>query len=263
MAANTPTPNATLKARSLSASDLNKMKKEEIIQTLQEFIKESADAQKQTSMLADMNRKLDVMMNKITEIENVKSELASIKTDVRKMQATIDEQSKIIEKQQDFMDLLDSRERACNLMFFGIPENTQLLNKESDGEKVGAIVASCGMALDPSQLISVRRLGSPNANNDKPRPVKVAFAQRSYPKMIMEKKSGLQGITALKKVSIRKDTHPLVRKEWSRLNTALKAAKERPENQGKTVEVKNGILFVDGIQIDKYTRPTGAFGFRA
>lgn len=59
------------------------------------------------------------------------------------------------------------------------------------------------------------------------------------------------------KIYVKKDVHPSVRKEWSRLRDAEKAEKERPENAVGCeirLDTQERKLYKDGVVIDGWNQ---------
>ncbi|KAF0306550.1 hypothetical protein FJT64_021959 [Amphibalanus amphitrite] len=58
-------------------------------------------------------------------------------------------------------------------------------------------------------------------------------------------------------IYVKKDVHPIVRKELDRLRDATKREKERPENQGKNVryDYRERKVYVDDVVVDSYQVP--------
>jgi hypothetical protein len=108
--------------------------------------------------------------------------------------------------------------------------------------------------------IEMFRLGK--SGQGKPRPIKIVFANPSDRKTWLEKKANMQEKPALSEVSVRKVTLPLVREEWKRLNDAKKEAADHPDNAMRSVQLKDGILGIDGVEIDRYRKPGWADNFR-
>ena len=57
-----------------------------------------------------------------------------------------------------------------------------------------------------------------------------------------------------KKIYVKKDTHPGVRKEWKRLYDAMAQEQRKPENAGANIQLdkKERVLRRDGRVIDKW-----------
>lgn len=57
-----------------------------------------------------------------------------------------------------------------------------------------------------------------------------------------------------KKIYIKKDSHPGVRREWKRLKEAEKEEKRKPSNVGCNIRLdfKERVLYKDGVIIDKW-----------
>ena len=62
---------------------------------------------------------------------------------------------------------------------------------------------------------------------------------------------------AYKKIYVKRDTHPEVRKEWRRLRETLTLEKARPENVGHQLEMnyKQKCVLRDGVAIDRWQSP--------
>ena len=108
---------------------------------------------------------------------------------------------------------------------------------------------------------SVERLGSrrPTGNTDSGRPhlrpVKVMLVNNSDRQRVLENTNKLKGAgDVMKKVYVKKDVHPLVRKELSRLREVEKREKDKPENQGRKVhyDYKERKVHVDNEVVDSY-----------
>ena len=73
---------------------------------------------------------------------------------------------------------------------------------------------------------------------------------------LLEKAKSLKDETdaVLNSVYVRKDQHPMVRKELARLYAVVKSEKEKPVNQGRTVEFNKDTrcVTVDGTVIDRF-----------
>lgn len=61
-----------------------------------------------------------------------------------------------------------------------------------------------------------------------------------------------------KSIYIKKDVHPLVRKEFERLRDVAKREQDRPENEGKNVryDYRERKVYVDDVVIDSFRNVT-------
>lgn len=87
----------------------------------------------------------------------------------------------------------------------------------------------------------------------KRRPILLVLADKNKRSGILEKSKQLKTAEDnYKKIFIKKDVHPCVRKEWKRLRDVEKAEKERPENVGCAInlDTRERKLYKDGVVID-------------
>ena len=104
--------------------------------------------------------------------------------------------------------------------------------------------------------MSTLRLGKKNNGNDNhKRPLKVVLPNAENCKNILDNTSKLKAAGAtFEKIYIKKDTHPVFRKEFARIRKVEKEEREKPENQGLEVKYDRDArtLSVNGIIIDRY-----------
>lgn len=192
-----------------------------------------------------------------TEINELRRAISSSEVDVNKkledMQVKIDKQAEIIVHQQRFLEALDRKERECNLIVLGVPDDGLALDGATcDGEKLEKIWATID---EETEMCSHRRLGRPSQDSTKKRPILVTVTSKSSRDGVLEKAKRLkESGPHLNKIYIKKDVHPSVRKEWSRLRSVEAAEKERPENAGCVIrlDVKERKLYRDGVVIDRW-----------
>ena len=85
------------------------------------------------------------------------------------------------------------------------------------------------------------------------RALKVTFGSDSRPVVANAKK--LKGMPApYDKIYIKKDMHPAVRREFTRLREAEKKLREDPDTQGRDIEYDRDsrTLKVDGVIVDRF-----------
>ena len=171
------------------------------------------------------------------------------------MQLQVNNQADIIAKQQRFLEFLDRKERECNLVLLGVPDDHEALDgATTDQDKVDkaweATRATC-------RVTSMRRLGKAGdaGQNGRRRPILVTVATREDRDAVLAVAKHLKTATdPYKKVYIKKDVHPSVREEWRRLRDAEKTERERPENVACNIylNVRERQLYKDGMVIDKW-----------
>ncbi len=104
--------------------------------------------------------------------------------------------------------------------------------------------------------LHITRLGAPAPDKTR-RPIKVIVASTQTRKNILNDTRKLkQAQDPFSKIYVKKDTHPGIRKEMSRIWASEKREKENPENQGCDSQVKydwaSRTLTVDSTIVDRY-----------
>ena len=166
------------------------------------------------------------------------------------LQEQINKQASVLAKQQQFLEVLDRKERERNLIVLGVPEDGENLEEAAtDPEKLRKIWSKVGVQ---EEFISWRRLG--NVGNRK-RPILISMATKDNKFKVLEKSSRLKSVGDIySNIYIKKDVHPSVREEWRRLRSVETAEKEKPENVGCTIhlDTKERKVYRDGIVIDSW-----------
>ena len=146
------------------------------------------------------------------------------------------------------MERIDRKERECNLVILGVPENSEaLLDATNDTDKLNKVWETAGITCN---IKSFKRIGNP----DRRRPMLVVVDSREDRDAALEKAKGLKEIEVFKKIFIKKDSHPSVRAEWTRLHEVVKLEKARPENTGHNISLdfKTRKVYKDGTVIDQW-----------
>lgn len=246
----------------MTATEINKMSRDTAHQTL----KKVASVMKQSSQgnLNDMIAKLMQDSNEnFKQLNKRLDNLAeTIKDEVRK---EYDPQIKSLKenganlhtamkKQRSFIEQLDAAQRANKLIITGIPEEHPLESAATtDEEKCALIFRKIGCTPD---IHDVCRLGKKREQGDTCRPVKVTLVKPSERQHILESAPQLAShISPFDQMRIKRDTHPAVRAEWTRLHEVLK--KEKVGNHGLTVamDYKKREVTRNGTPIDSFIDP--------
>lgn len=235
----------------MQRNQLTRINKDELIETLL-----AAQGQDGTSTQAILARLTEL----VTEVATLKQALMSpdsaINKKVEDLQQQVNKQAEIIAKQQRYLEVLDRKERECNLVVLGVPEDREALDgAATDREKVAKVWQA---ARATCRVTSVRRLGKPAAadQGNRWRPLLVTVESREDRDATLGVAKHLKSAgERYKKVFIKKDVHPSVREEWKRLREAEKRERERPENVGCNIHlnVRERQLYKDGVVIDKWS----------
>ena len=160
----------------------------------------------------------------------------------------------IIHQQQLFLESLDNKERRCNLVITGVSENADNTGA-NDIEKLRNVLTAANFptTIDPSTF-TLRRLGQPNPT--RPRPILATVELPQQRVTIIETAKNLKNAgESFARIYIKKDIHPMVRKEIGRLRKRERDEKNMPKNTGVNLsyEGKNRVLLKYGIIIDRFT----------
>ena len=207
-----------------------------------------------TMINAENNNPSNAML--LDEIKNVKKgieEVKQVKKEVEQLAMKLDQAYKIIHQQQMFLESLDARDRQRKLIITGVAESEDDLGSD-DHEKIKSLLIKTGYT-DEANLNDweLKRLGKVNAKRT--RPILLVADSVQSRNAILEKAKHLKSAgPPYSRVYIKKDMHPAVRKELSRLRRREKEEKEKPENQGTaiTYDSRARVLMRDGIIIDRY-----------
>ena len=207
-----------------------------------------------TSVETDLSSKVskddvrDVVRAELTKSNNWQQE------DLKKITMAVAEHQKYLES-------LEAQKRASNLIVTGIPETDMVVDGvslSSDFERCAAVLRVVGE--DRSIIKTVSRLGkAPTSSGEgRPRIIKVQLESSECRTRVLGNSKSLKDAGApFSRVYIKKDTHPLVNREFQRLKKVTQEEKEKPENQGRTVlydHDKRQVL-VDDVVVDEF-RPT-------
>lgn len=239
--------------RKLQRSQLNSMKKDELIESILSFT-EAGDGSLQTVI-----QKLTELTEEIATIKtSLASQHADMKTKVDELQKQVDKQGEVIARQQRYLEYIDRKERECNLVVLGVPEEAESLDgATTDPDKIDKVWRAAGIE---SNVLSVRRLGRTSdggagQRGTRRRPILVSVQTKEVRDMALEKAKTLKEKgERYNKIYIKKDIHPSIRGEWKRLWEAERKEKERPENTGCHVffNVRERKLYRDGVVIDQW-----------
>ena len=151
------------------------------------------------------------------------------------MQNQLDQQARVVEKQQQFPETIDRKERETKMVVLGVPDEAEdLAGAATDEQKIEKI----WRVLGDVRIRGHRRLGRRDANNTRNRPFLVEVEARQVCDAVLGKTRKLKEKgQEYERVYIKKDVHPSVRNEWKRLREVEKAEKERPENVGCVIRL--------------------------
>lgn len=151
-----------------------------------------------------------------------------------------------------YIERVDAADRANQTIITGVSETCDLDDATDDISKLNLIFDT----IDCNDEISgytYKRLGKPRTDN-KPRPILVTVSSGKNRDAIYKNRSKLKNRVGgqFEFVTIKKDCHPCMRREWKRLFDKLDAENSKDENKdhGVIFDRKKRILVQDGEIID-------------
>lgn len=207
-------------------------------------------------------KKLD---NVVTRVEKIEHEITPLHNRVQLLERDLQEKSERIESltsiiinMQKSLNLIDFEERATNVMISGLSEGEMLVPGDGgrmvlkdDDEKVKHILDTIDSDVSAADIRECSRIGKPKENYT--RLVKVKVATKDKRKQILDNSAKLKDKEHLKKVYVKKDTHPVYAQETNRIRIKMKKLiLENPDNKDK-IKILDGKLELDGEVIDRNT----------
>ena len=161
-------------------------------------------------------------------------------------------QNEILAKQQTYLERQDQKERECNLVILGVPEEPETLEgAATDTEKLSKVWEAAGISC---HVKFTRRIGV--LDNSKRRTILAEVNSKTDRDSALIKGKDLKTHTSdiYHKIFVKKDQHQSVRKEWKRLHEVFKTEKERPSNQACRIEFnfRERKVYKDGEIIDQW-----------
>ena len=232
----------------LTKTQKNAFKKEDLMEIL-ESTPNNANGNDLQILITSLTG-LTEQIKALTKSFSDHQETTRIQFEEFKQQMT--KQNEIILKQQMYLERQDSKERECNLIILGIPEENEALDgATTDTDKLDKV---WGAANIQSHVKSWRRIGT--YDSSKRRPIIAVVNSKVDRDSALDKGKDLKSHTEeiYHRIYVKKDQHPTVRQEWKRLHTVFKTEKERPTNQGCDIQFnfRERKIYKDNAVIDQW-----------
>ena len=252
-----------------TVTEINGMNNATLKATLKDIIKtieaneEAQQAEKAKDIPKDIpqdSETCELLKSILGELRKLTHNKEETDLQIKQLKESNDLLMQTITQQQRFLEEIDSERRSCNLIVLGVPEDSCLPTANGEGEastddeKFDEIMNKLGLP-GPITPRSIQRLGKKIPTNTKPRPIKVVLENAQQRQSILEKAKTLNDATdAFKKIHLKKDVHPAVRREFGRLFAVEKAEKEKAENAGCQVvfDRQKRVVTIDGVIIDRF-----------
>ena len=247
--------------RRLTPAELRKLTKDQLQFALRTLINEPAEETAAGPGMVQMGRiesKLDDLLTKWDK------EKEALQNQIKELRRDRDNMAETLSQHQRMLESIEADRRAANIIMTGVPEEQKLGDAATDIEKVKLVLSTIGQ--QAVEVKSVERLGAQRQDRRTPtgdsrpyrRPIKVILKDADNRKAVLDNTNKLKNDDIFKFIYVKKDVHPIVRKELDRLRAVTKREKERPENQGKTVryDYKERKVYVNDVVIDSFQNVT-------
>lgn len=232
-------------------NQLSRVTKEELI----DVILSSSDQTSEVALQA-LTQQVTTLVQEVTELKKaLTSQDNAVNQKINDLQSQVAIQAETIKRQQRFLENLDRKERECNLVILGVPEEQESLDgATNDTDKIQKVWGTIGVV---DQMCALRRLGNASvvAGNRK-RPILITLSSRNARDAALDKAKKLKSSgDQYSRIYVKKDVHPSVREEWKRLRSAEKTERERPENVGCSIrlDTRERKLYKDDVVIDAWS----------
>ena len=222
--------------RKLQRTQFTKVTKEELIDAI--FASDDGSA----VVSARQDEKLDKIMKELTELRTTIASSDDVyKAQIKELTETVAKQTGIILQHQLVLEQLDRQKRETNLVLFGIPdEQLALEGATTEDAKIQKVLGVVEADTD-AVVRSHQRLGRSVQGNNRPRPLLIRVDSKAIRDKVLDKEKKLKDLNEpYKKIYIKKDSHPEVRKEWKRLRDAEQDEKSKNVGSNIRLDFKGG-----------------------
>ena len=206
-----------------------------------------------TTRIVEENSKLTKRVTMLEEEAKKINQVAEVTDKIEKIEQEIGPQRDAIRHHQKYLESIANKDRGKNLIITGVAELESEDIITIVNNVITHITPKCGnVAVDAVEIEAVR-LGNPETSR-KPRPILVKLTNKVLRNEICKHSKTLININGFEKIYVKRDTHPALRKEHSRLHKLVKDERKKPENQGTNIvyDMKNGVVKRDDLVIDTY-----------
>ena len=151
----------------------------------------------------------DVLQKILDELRAMRAERAADRAEMTTLKQQYSVLQDTVAQQQRYLEYADSRDKECNVIITGVPEDTTLDGATTDEDKVGKVLA---VIETDNMPVSVSRLGVRNSGRCRPILVKTPSKEgRSI--VLANTKKLKEADQCYGRVYVKKDIHPSIRKE--------------------------------------------------
>lgn len=157
--------------RKISLSQISWLNKDDRVDSILASSEQAAGS----SQFSTFSETLNSLLEEVAELKKALTAPDGVMNKFAELQAQSDRQANVTERQQEFLETEDRKEREKNFVVLGLPdENESLHGAIADAEKIGNVWVRIGAEQD--QIVSYQRLGA--RRGDRPRPVLLTMTTR-------------------------------------------------------------------------------------
>ena len=193
--------------------------------------------------------KLDEILD---EVRGIKDKFQKANEEIERLDKIVKDQTKILSAQQKFLEDNDFEKRGNDLIVLGAAE------ENDDNDCFNRIIDAIEVQRAEIRVRNIMRLVAiGEGNNVRKRPIKITLESRKMRDTILKNAKKLKDLRAedpLRKIFLKPDVHPEIRKEEKRLYDIFKSEKDKACNADLPVvfDRKKRVVTVNGEEIDKF-----------
>ena len=207
--------------------------------------------------ISELNSKVESNAEKLVKHETEIDKIKLIEQRLDRLETVSGDNFEDLYKSYDYMQRycegVDARLRGRNLILLGVGESDNDLGT-NDTERVRKVLEKTD-AIPSDQLgeLVVKRIGN-DQNQGRDRPLHVTLEDHDKQWKILKKAKDLKNTTGFTDIYIKRDVHPTIRKELSRLRKREREENADPRNTGVTIvyDWKSRTLKRNGTIIDRF-----------
>ena len=207
--------------------------------------------------ISNLEAKVESNAGKLLRHETEIDKLRQLEQKVERIETVSGDNFEDLYKSLDYMQRycegVDARLRGRNLILLGVGENDTNLG-ENDIERVQKVLEKTD-AIPSEQLgeLIIKRLGNEQPQG-RARPIHITLEDHDKQWKILKKAKDLKNATGFTDIYIKRDVHPTIRKELSRLRKREREERDDPVNSGATIvyDWKSRTLKRNGVIIDRF-----------
>ena len=235
--------------------DLKNWLQKELHASIKEIVKEEMKLE-----LSEIKKDANEMKKEVTKnkqsVASCSSRIDRVDVDIKKIQDEKKEESSISKNNLKYLINLDRNERRQNILIFGVPEGDLTI----DGDTAKTDIDKCQLLFRVMNIQEVCRnaikemfrFGKLDETNPgKCRPMKVRFISSAPASAAFNAKQKLNDIVG-QTIYIKPDKTKSEQEEFKRIGKRKTDVLQEYNNDADRVKLTKGVLYVDGVEVDRY-----------